>query len=180
MGCIWFVSEITGHWSQFKTCGFLGWLPGWGSHLPDNLGADHIGCSRFSERRNTGKLLFSSLILEGRRIFDLKHRGLSKARLTISIGYICLFPLQRQGTFFVWIYFVIQTHLWHLSCLYLEVFRGTSAKIQRVEVIVGDYIQTYVTMPCFELLFWNFLKAMGECIHRRILMGVKGGLKWSF
>lgn len=41
--------------------------------------------------------------------------------------------------------------------------------------------QTYVTAACFKLLFWNFLEAMGECVHRRILIRrVKGGLQWAF
>lgn len=199
---VWFVSEIPGLWSQFKTCDFLGsfpfpfhlshhpqppqptctqdfhltwevaavhqkleptWLPGWGSQHPDNPRADRIGCSRFSERRNIEKLLFSSLILEGRRIFDLYHRVLSRARLTNPVGHIYLFPFTGGRGFFlfIWIYFVIQTHLWLLSCLYLDFFHGTLAKIQRAEVIVGDYTQTYVTMLCFELLFWNFFQGNG-------------------
>lgn len=140
---VWFVSEIPGLWSQFKTCDFLGsfpfpfhlshhpqppqptctqdfhltrevaavhqkleptWLPGWGSQHPDNPRADRIGCSRFSERRNIEKLLFSSLILEGRRIFDLYHRVLSRARLTNPVGRIYLFPFTGgRGFFFVYL-----------------------------------------------------------------------------
>lgn len=74
--------------------------PGWGSQCLGNVRVHHIGWSRFSERRNAEKLLFSSLILERRRIFGLYHGVLSVARLANSVGYIYLFSFTEAGFIF--------------------------------------------------------------------------------
>lgn len=55
---------------------------------------------------NTGKLLFSSFLLEGREIFDVCRRALAMARLTISVEQIYLLSFTENSHFFVcWVLF---------------------------------------------------------------------------
>lgn len=78
------------------------------------------------------------------------------ARLANSVVYIYLFSFAEAGFvlgFFLSGFILPSKLIGDLSCLYLEFFHGTLAKIQRAEVIAEVYSQIYVTMPCFELLF---------------------------